>query len=129
MKSQLSMDKTAIGLSLLCLAHCLILPSAFALLPVFWSLTLEDELFHLALLVAVVPLSAFALFMGCRKHRTWSVVILGGVGLSVLISSAIFAHDLLGERGEQVGTVVGSVFIILCHYKNYQLCNKYHCEC
>lgn len=130
MKLQLGMDKSAMGLSLLCLVHCLVVPSAAVLLPTMLAMPLQDELFHQILLLAVVPLSAVALLMGCRKHQTWSVLAWGSVGLFVLIFAGLFGHDLVGEAGERLGTAIGSAFIIGSHYKNYRLCRSaHHCEC
>lgn len=130
MKLQLTLDKSAISLSLLCMAHCLILPSLAILLPAVLAVPLGDELFHKALLICVIPLSAVALFLGCQKHKGWTVLSWGAIGLSILIFSAIFGHELVGETGEKLATVVGSSFIILSHYKNYRLCSKHQkCEC
>lgn len=129
MKLQLAMDKSAMGLSFLCLAHCLFLPSLMVLLPTFLVLPIEDEIFHRALLVGVVPLSAFALFMGCRNHRKWSIFVWGVIGLVVLILAGVLGHDILGEVGERVATVIGSFFIIFSHYKNYSNCYRHRCEC
>lgn len=129
MKRQATLDKSAIGLSFLCLAHCLILPIITILLPTVLALPLEGELFHQVLLFAIVPLSTVALMMGCRKHRTWSVLAWGGAGLIVLIFAALFGHDLFGETGEKFATAIGSALIILSHIKNYRLCDRHLCEC
>ena len=128
MKIQLGADKSAIALSFLCLAHCLILPVAAIAIPTLYALPLEDEFFHRALLVGVVPISAIALLMGCKKHQTWSLLAWGITGLLVLILTAFFGHDLVGEMGERAGTAIGSVCLIICHYKNYSLCRSQHCQ-
>ena len=130
MKLQLTLDKSAISLSLLCMAHCLILPSLLILLPAVLAVPLGDELFHKALLICVIPLSAIALFLGCRKHKSWNILSWGLLGLAVLIFAGFFGHDLVGETGEKLATIVGSLFIILSHYKNYRLCSNHKkCEC
>ena len=55
------------GLSLACLAHCLVLPAVLVLLPVMLAAPLGDELFHQVLLLAVVPISAIALSWGVKS--------------------------------------------------------------
>ena len=129
MKLQLTLDKSAMGLSLACLAHCLVLPAVLVLLPVMLAAPLGDELFHQVLLFAVVSISAIALVMGCQKHRVWSVLAWGIAGLAVLIVAGVFGHDLFGDTGEKIASVLGSALIIVSHYKNYRLCGTNRCEC
>ena len=62
-------DKAAIGLSLLCALHCLALPLFLSLFPALVAIGFEDERFHLLMLVSVVPMSLFALTLGCRQHQ------------------------------------------------------------
>ena len=123
-------DKAAIGLSLLCAVHCLGLPIIAALLPSGLALGFADESFHTWLVIFVIPLSAFALTLGCRKHRQMNVFYTGMFGLICLCAAALLGHDLLGELGERGLTLVGAVLIALSHLKNYQLCRKGEaCEC
>jgi hypothetical protein len=65
----ISTDKIAISLSTLCVIHCLSLPLLVALLPSFTVLSLHGEAFHFWMVVAVIPISLFALQMGCKKHK------------------------------------------------------------
>jgi len=53
MKLQFALDKSAIGLSLLCVAHCLVLPTVAVLLPAMLATPLGGEIFHKLLLVGV----------------------------------------------------------------------------
>ena len=117
-------DKSAIGLSLLCALHCLLLPVAVATLPAVSSLGLDDEAFHLWLVVVVLPISAFALLLGCRKHGRMFVLAIGGLGLAVLVSTPLLGHALLGESGERLLTLTGALLIAVAHVKNYRLCRS-----
>lgn len=130
MKLQLALDKSAMGLSFMCLAHCLLIPVVVILLPTAIAIPLEDELFHKALLIGVIPMSIIALIMGCRNHKKWAVLLWGAYGLSILFFAGFFGHDIVGETGEKILTVIGSLLIIVGHYKNYRLCGKHQkCEC
>ncbi len=116
-----SADKAAIGLSLVCALHCL-LPVAAALLPSVVLLRIEDEMFHRIMLLVVLPVSAFALLTGLRKHRNKSVLAIGVTGLLMLLVAAVIGHDIFGETGERLVTVLGSVLVAISHFRNFQLC-------
>ena len=124
-------DVLAISLSLLCTIHCLALPLAVVLLPSLAVLPLDDEAFHFWMVIAVLPTSAYALTMGCRKHKHYHLLFLGGIGLAVLIASAFLGHDLLGEEWEKILTVAGASIIALGHLLNYRLCQHQEekCQC
>ncbi|CAD5248429.1 conserved membrane hypothetical protein [Alteromonas sp. 38] len=115
-------DKTAIALSMLCVVHCLLLPVLLLLLPPLAGvLALDDELFHKTLLFFVVPISVIALMMGYFYHRNHTMLLVGGVGLSLLILAVVLGHDVLGEYGEVALTVIGSSFIAFSHIRNLRL--------
>lgn len=123
-------DKLAISLSFLCTLHCLVLPLVLVLLPSLAILPFENEIFHQGLLIAVIPISIFALTMGCKKHKRYRLLLLGGLGLCFLIASAILGHDALGETWEKILTVIGASLIALGHVLNYRLCQTQdNCGC
>ena len=122
-------DKTAISLSIVCALHCLALPSLLVILPSLTALNLADEMVHLWMLVAVIPISIYALTMGCRKHKQLSIMLLGLVGLAVLIAAALLGHDILGEAGEKAVVTTGAFIIAVSHWQNHQLCRRLNCEC
>jgi len=97
-------------------------PIAVALLPTVSLLGFDDEWFHRMLLVVVLPVSVYALYAGLRKHGDQTVLRLGLIGLLILIVTAAFGHDLFGETGERIVTVIGSVLVALGHWRNFQLC-------
>lgn len=120
-------DKTAIGISALCVVHCLVLPIALTLLPTLASLPVADEAFHKWLLVGIIPASLLAIVIGCRKHRNMSVVVLCFTGILLLILAVVAGHDLFGEAGEKGLTAIGSALLIWGHIKNHNLCKKQAC--
>ena len=123
MKSaSINIDKIAIGLSSVCAVHCLLLPIILILLPTLGTSVFGDEIFHQWLLIAVIPTSLIALTMGCRQHKNLSVMIFGLLGLAILIPTAFFGHELLGEAGEKIASVLGAAFIALGHIQNSSLC-------
>ena len=117
-------DKASIGLSSICAVHCLVLPVLVALFPSLMVAGMQDERIHLGLLVLVVPVSAFALIMGCRQHRQLPIVCLGLVGILVLLFSALFGHDWGGEAMEVTGTLLGAGLVACSHVLNFRLCKS-----
>lgn len=123
---QTVLDKSSISLSVACAVHCLALPIITVMSPALMGSVFADESFHRWLAYVVLPISLVALFMGCRHHMRSGVVVLGAGGLLVLVLTALFGHDVLGELGEKIATVVGAGMIAVAHYRNYRLCQQHH---
>jgi len=118
------LDRVAVGMSLLCAVHCVLLPFALVALPALSATLLGDEAFHRLLLIGVLPTSVISLSMGCRKHGSWRTMLTGFFGLAILVAAAFFGHDLVGETGEKVATVLGASVIALSHFQNLRLCKR-----
>lgn len=123
-------DKFAISLSALCAVHCLALPVLVVLVPSLASLPMNNEAFHLWMVIAVIPTSIFALTMGCKQHKQHNLLYVGLAGLSFLIFAVAFGESFLGETLEKVFTLIGASIIAFGHFKNYRLCQaKDECAC
>jgi len=122
------LDRSAIGLSVLCLLHCLALPLVLVAGSSFTALWAADEWFHQLLVVLVLPTSIVALLLGCKKHKRWAVLAWGFCGVGVLTLAALFAHDLVGEAGEKILTVIGSMLVVVGHAYNFRLCRSEVCD-
>ena len=114
------LDASAIGLSGLCLAHCLALPVATAFLPLLgtWA---EAEWVHLAFLAAAVPISTVALV---RSGGWRAPVVLGLalIGIGLLVSGALFAN----EGAELAMTVAGGLALAMAHTLNWRRLGHRH---
>lgn len=125
-------DKLAIGLSLMCVIHCLALPFALVLIPSMAALSLDNEAFHLWMVIAVIPTSVYALTLGCKTHKRYRLLALGGFGLLLLVTALILGVESIGEMGEKSLTLLGAIFVALGHWLNYQHCqsaSRPPCEC
>jgi len=122
------LDKLAISTSAICAIHCLSLPLLLGVFPALGATLFGEEAFHVLLLWLVIPLSLVALTMGCWKHKDRWVAVAGFVGLSALIFAASFGHDVLGEAGERIATLLGAVAIAVGHLRNYTLCRRVACD-
>ncbi|MCK8128305.1 MerC domain-containing protein [Pseudoalteromonas sp. S1610] len=126
--TQTTADKFAIGLSLMCTVHCFATSVILALLPSLAVLQINAEQFHLWVLAVVLPTSLLALSLGCKKHKRTRYMACGVVGLACLIIAVLLGQ----EEAEKALTLIGSAFIALAHWFNYQQCfkkNNENCPC
>jgi hypothetical protein len=128
MKSQLTSDKFAMSFSAICMIHCLFAPSLIVLSYSSLALTVESELIHKAILLITIPVSIFAISLGYKNHTNNSIIFTGISGLTILIS-ALLIGETIGENAELVMTIIGSMLVIACHYRNYKICKKINCDC
>ena len=122
-------DKISIAISMLCLIHCLVLPSFLVIFSNYISLSLDIEIIHYMLLFLVIPTSVFALTLGLKNHNNIFVFLLGLVGISNLIFALFTDMSFLYFSGEILFTIFGSFLILSAHYKNYKLCMHLDCDC
>ena len=113
------LDRSAIGLSFLCVLHCLAVPLTLILVPSFAALPIADERVHLLLVLLVLPTSTVALTMGCRQHGLKHILAWGLTGIAILVLAAGLGEGFLGEYGEKILTVVGSVLVAVGHILNF----------
>ncbi|MGI9205259.1 MAG: MerC domain-containing protein [Woeseiaceae bacterium] len=116
------LDKIAVGLSGLCLLHCLLLPFVVAVLPFLGQF--GNDHFHAELLLFVVPVSVIALGVGYRRHHRAVVLVFGATGLIILAIGGTYVHDTYGEMPDRAMTVTGSIILAFTHFKNFRLARK-----
>lgn len=115
-KSTKWLDGVAVGLSALCLIHCLALPLIVAGLP-FLAQFAEGHL-HAQMLIIVLPLSIVALALGFRHHRNLRIILAGAVGMALLTIGALVAHDSWGLTADRAFTIVGALVLAAAHFYN-----------
>lgn len=120
------LDAMAIGLSSLCIIHCVAsLAGLFAigLLSVFGRV---EEVFHLVMLAIIVPVSLLAIGMGYRRHRRLSVLVPGVFALSGLCLLTVFESAMHGTLWEPVLTTLIGIALVATHVGNIRGCKD--CE-
>ena len=116
-------------LSAICVVHCFFVPSFLILGAGYLSLTIDNELVHKAIVLLAIPISLFALSIGYKNHKTSSFIPMAIFGLILLILAVVLGESVLGETGERILTLVGSISLAYAHYKNYQTCKELDCSC
>jgi hypothetical protein len=111
-------DRLGIGLSGLCALHCLLMPVALSVLPLWPALQALHAWVHPALLLLMLPVLGGALHRARGTGHVTTAVLLG-LGFLVLVG-AWWGHDTWGAVGERIGTVTGSALLIAGHVLNWR---------
>jgi len=127
--SKTKTDILAISLSLLCVVHCLFVPSFIILAPSFLAYSFNNELIHYLILVLAIPVSLFALISGHKAHKKLSILFMGVLGLSILFLAVLYGDTFIGEFGEKTLTLMGSIIVVYSHFKNLKICRELDCNC
>ena len=124
---QLKTDKVAATISLACAIHCFFVPSFFIVTSGFVFTSIDNELIHKIILLIALPVSLYALNLGYKNHNIISFAYIGISGLLALSMAVLLGESLLGESGEKIMTLVGSVSVCYAHFKNHQACKNLDC--
>jgi drug/metabolite transporter (DMT)-like permease len=114
-----SFDKLGIGLSVLCLLHCIFLPILLAIVPLLTG-SIGDSFFHGVLLIVIAPLAMASWSKGLRKFELSAVLVLGLTGLSFLLG-ALWVPE--GTAHSTV-TCLGGMLVVIAHWLNLKSCSK-----
>ncbi len=114
-------DRLGIGLSFLCMIHCLALPVLLTGL----ATAAVAESFHLWVALLIVPVALVAALPSYRTHRQRGVLWLLGTGV-LLLFAALLLEPVVGQTGENAVTVAGGVLLVAGHWKNWHA--RPHCH-
>ena len=107
------LDRIAMGLSGLCLVHCLATSVLLALLSAAGGL-LGEPIFHEVGLVLAMIMGAISLGRGILEHGYSMPSAIGGLGLGVMAGALTLPHD----GTEALYTVIGVGILALGHRLN-----------
>ncbi|HEX8668569.1 MAG TPA: MerC domain-containing protein [Allosphingosinicella sp.] len=108
-----AIDRLAIGLSGLCLVHCLASAVFVAMLASAGGLLLHPAIHEFGLVIAIA-LGVIALGRGVLEHGFMMPSAVGGLGLGVMAGSLALPESLAGT----VYTVIGVAILALGHDLN-----------
>lgn len=110
----LKLDRLAIGLSGLCLVHCLATSVFLALLASAGSMLGAEWVHEVGLALAMI-MGALALGRGIFEHGYAMPSAVGGLGLGVMAGALTLPHD----GSEAFYTVIGVAILALGHRLNH----------
>jgi len=109
------LDRLAIGLSGLCVVHCIASAVLLAMLSTVGGLLL-DPIFHEIGLTLAIVMGAIALGRGVVEHGYAMPVSMGAFGLGMMAGAMTLPHD--GSGAETLWTVVGVGLLAFGHDLN-----------
>ncbi len=122
------LDRFGMGLSLLCAVHCLITPFYFLVFP-FLAESHGIE-FHLLMIALVLPVALLTLWRSYKRHNNATPLIFGAIGIVFLLLGVaaieIYDHATTGIWLDRVLTSIGSLSLIVGHWKNLKQCSCNH---
>lgn len=110
-----TLDLSAIGLTALCLVHCLALPALALALPLFaaWA---AAEWVHVVAVALAAPLALLAMMdWSTRRPASWRALALAVGGLALMTAGALEVPSAAWERPI---TVVGGLLLAGAHVLN-----------
>ena len=110
-----------------CAVHCAIAPTLLVTGTVLPASVFGDELFHLATVWVILPAALVAFGIGCWRHKDGWVLALGATGLIGMALTVTVIHDVAGEAGERMATLLFAAVLIAAHYRNFKLCRSTDC--
>ena len=112
-------DKIGLGLSFLCMIHCVFLPVIIVFLPALDFMG-EESATHLFLACTVLVVSVYSFSKGYRLHRDLVVPVLGGIGTAGLFVALALPEGVwFGLFSyESVATTLGGIFLVAAHLRN-----------
>ena len=108
------LDRVAIGLSGLCVVHCLATTILLALVSAAGGMLGAPIIHEVGLGLAMI-MGAIALGRGILEHGYSMHSAVGGLGLGVMAGALTLPHD----GGEAVYTIVGVAILALGHRLNF----------
>lgn len=107
------LDRLAIGLSALCVAHCVASSLILAVLASAGGVLLHPLVHEIGLVLAIL-LGAVGLGQGVRTHGLFLPGSIGGLGLALMAFALTQPHD----GREALFTILGASLLALGHYLN-----------
>ncbi|MDJ0910526.1 MAG: MerC domain-containing protein [Woeseiaceae bacterium] len=121
-------DWFGIAASTACAIHCLLIPALLVTGTILPASFLTDEAFHQLMLLVILPAAILAFGIGCWRHKDQWVLVLGMIGVTGMVLAVTVVHDLVGESGERIVTVLSAAVLVAAHLRNFRICRSMDCD-
>jgi hypothetical protein len=119
-------DRIGISLSTVCVAHCILTPLAFLLLPMIgYAAGEHTHVVHWIMLTLLLPVALIAFWRGYRHHGKIIPLILAVVGMTLIVAALLVVDRPDQLMYHYIVNVIGSVFLLTGHVQN----RRCHAQC
>ena len=112
-------DTAGIGVSLLCVSHCVATPLLVVLLP---AVELFERGTHTVFALTILCFGLLAFVPGYRRHHRRGVLLWGLIGFGMLSAGVVVPEGVMSEAVEQGLTILGGITLISAHLRNAYFC-------
>jgi hypothetical protein len=116
------LDRIAIATSLCCALHCALVPILLTITALSGLQFLRNPLIEWCLIILGFILAYLSLNSSLKQHQNHTPKNMSIIGVSFLVLSRL---NIVGSM-EVVFTCLGSLFLIIAHFKNIQANRKFH---
>jgi hypothetical protein len=117
-------DAVGIGLSALCMIHCLAFPVVIAFAPAALKALPGDDATHRTLAVGIGLAGSLAFRSGYKVHGKRWILALFLLGMALVSAAAMIGEPALPALGEAAITICGSVLLVTAHWCNRSFCHS-----
>jgi hypothetical protein len=117
-------DMVGMGLSGLCMVHCLVFPLIVSFSPSILRELPGDDVTHRVLAIGIALAGGLAFRSGYKVHRKGWILALFLLGIALISAAAALGEAVLSAYGETGITVCGSLLLITAHWCNRSFCNS-----
>lgn len=117
-------DIVGIGLSGLCMIHCLVFPLLVSFAPPLLRALPGDDFTHRMLAIGIALAGGLAFRSGYTVHRKGWILALFFLGIALISAAAALGEAVLSGLGEAGITVCGSLLLIAAHWCNRSFCHS-----
>jgi len=109
-------ESSALFLSGLCVAHCLVLPLLVVAIPALAVVFELPDSIHVYIVALALPLSLSVLVFGAHQHKSLIPLVAGSLGLLSMTVALAAKH----ESAEVTLSVIGAVILAVAHISNWR---------
>lgn len=121
MSKETTFDKIGMGMSAVCLVHCLLLPVILATLPFLSFLSfMKSPLTETFMVLFALANSVIAVTLGFKKHKSYAVPAIFVAG-AILLGAHFYAHDFV--HSNEYIIIAGAALVGAGHIVNKRLCS------
>jgi hypothetical protein len=120
-------DRLGFVASLICAAHCALLPMAIALLPAFGVAGVFNDRFEGLFAVFATLIGLYALVVGYRRHRALHALALLLPGLLIVWVAVLYSPLHHSVMPHAIAMTLGGCLVALAHLANLRL-NREHAD-